>query len=515
MLKLRPALYLGVLLALILSATCASPPENLVILVSVKGLTADVVALSVDLTLNGTKTQHADVKNNLSEFALTLPNRDDQRGLLEISATATSTALCRVSNGTTRLSIDAGTFYMVELSLSAQPTPQCALTLDVTGPGTVNVMAGSATRMCSGHCVFDYPVGTNVILNALTTSVSVPQKWSGDCGGPATTPCSLVTQKPNTVAVTFTLFCFGTAASMSVGTTPQSGAVGDFNGDGKLDLAVSNFGSNNVSILLGNGMGGFAAAGGSPLTVGSTPYPVAVGDFNGDTKLDLAVANDVMSGTVNVFVGNGMGGFAAANGSPFAVGIYPFSVAVGDFNRDTKLDLAVANFGGNNVSVLLGNGMGGFAAASGSPIAVGTGPQSVVVGDFNSDTQLDLAVANSGSNNVSVLLGNGMGGFNANGSPVGVGTDPRFVAAGDLNGDGKLDLAVANHGSNTVSVLLGSGTGVFAKDNGSPIAVGAGPILVSVGNFNGDNKLDLAVTNYSSSNVSILLNQSTASVACQ
>ena len=117
-----------------LSGTCASPPDTMIILVDVKGLTADMVALSVDLTLNGTRMQHADVTRNLSQFALTLPNRDDQRGLLEISVTATSTGLCRVSSGTRTLSIDAGTFYMFEVNLAAQPTLQCTLTIDVCDP---------------------------------------------------------------------------------------------------------------------------------------------------------------------------------------------------------------------------------------------------------------------------------------------------------------------------------------------------------------------------------------------
>ncbi|TAK07289.1 VCBS repeat-containing protein, partial [bacterium] len=117
-------------------------------------------------------------------------------------------------------------------------------------------------------------------------------------------------------------------------------------------------------------------------------------------------------------------------------------------------DLAVANSGSNDVTVLLGDGLGGFTPAPGSPFGVGTGPASVAVGDFNGDGFQDLAVANSGSNTVYILLGNGTGSFIA-GANFPVGTNPRSVAVGDFNGDLIQDLAVANQGSNDVSVVLG------------------------------------------------------------
>ena len=116
-----------------------------------------------------------------------------------------------------------------------------------------------------------------------------------------------------------------------------------------------------MTVLLGNGSGGFTAATGSPFAVGTSPYLVVVGDFNGDGIQDLAMANGG-SNNVTVLLGNGSGGFTAAAGSPFAVGSWPVSLAVGDFNGDGIQDLAIANFGGNNVTVLLGNGSGGFTA---------------------------------------------------------------------------------------------------------------------------------------------------------
>jgi uncharacterized protein (TIGR03437 family) len=289
-----------------------------------------------------------------------------------------------------------------------------------------------------------------------------------------------------------------------VGTGPVDVAVGDFNGDGKLDLAVANLFDNTLSVRLGDGTGGFTAAG-SPIAVGAGPSSVALGDFNGDDKLDLAVAN-VGSSTVSVLLGDGTGGFSVA-GIPIAMGSGPASVTVADFNGDGKPDLATANYFSNNVSVLLGDGMGGFSTA-GSPVAVGTEAISAATGDLNGDGKLDLVVINRGNNNVSVLLGAGMGQFSVAGSPIPVGIAPRSVTVADFNGDGKPDLAVANTGSGTVSVLPGDGTGGFSSA-GSPIAVGFFPWSLRVGDFNGDGRPDLAVANQGANSVSVLLGTGT------
>jgi uncharacterized repeat protein (TIGR02543 family) len=160
--------------------------------------------------------------------------------------------------------------------------------------------------------------------------------------------------------------------------------------------------NSSLSVLLGNGSGGFTAVG-SPITIQYNPWSVAVGDFNGDGIQDLATAN-LSTNNVTVLLGDGAGGFAAAPGSPFPVGMAPYFVVVGDFNGDGIQDLATANSGSNNVTILLGNGSGGFTAAAGSPYAVGSTPVSLSVGDLNGDGIEDLAVANSGGANVTVLL---------------------------------------------------------------------------------------------------------------
>ena len=188
---------------------------------------------------------------------------------------------------------------------------------------------------------------------------------------------------------------------------PPSVAVGDFNSDGKRDLAVANFGSDNVSILLGDGAGNFS--GPTNFFVGTTSFPisVAVGDFNGDDKQDLALAN-YSSSNLSILLGDGAGHFSGP--THFTADTRPYSVAVGDFNGDGKQDLAVANYGnssgttGDNVSVLLGVGTGSFGAPTN--FTVGTDPTSVAVGDFNGDGKQDFAVANSSSGRVSILLRN-------------------------------------------------------------------------------------------------------------
>ena len=288
-----------------------------------------------------------------------------------------------------------------------------------------------------------------------------------------------------------------------VGAAPYALAVGDFNGDGILDLVTANQHSNNVTILLGNGDGTFRQAPGSPVAVGATPHSVAVGDFNGDGIADLAVANSGAT-TVSILLGNGSGGFTAV--APVVASNGSESVAVGDFNGDGIQDLATANRNSASVSILLGNGSGGFTQAAGSPIGVGSTPLEVAVGYFKGDAIADLAVT-SLSGTVYVLQGNGSGGFTPfPGSPISVGgSQPYGVAVGDFDGDGIADLAVVNHGSNNVSVLRGNGSGGFTPFAGSPVAVGSDPYPAVVGSFSGLSFAEVAVPNLGSSNISILV----------
>ncbi|HXH92760.1 MAG TPA: FG-GAP-like repeat-containing protein [Thermoanaerobaculia bacterium] len=354
----------------------------------------------------------------------------------------------------------------------------------IVGATTVKFGATAGTTVsCASttQCTATSPAGSSTVSVRVTNALGTSADTSSDDFTYTAPACPDVT--------------FGAPLGASAGTGPASIAVGDFNSDGKSDLAIANAGSNNVSILLGTGSGTF----GFPYTnfaAGSSPSSVAIGDFNGDGKSDLAVANSG-SNNISILLGNGSGAFGPA--ANFAVGSTPLSVVVGDFNGDGNSDLAVVNNSSNNVSILLGTGTGTFGAPTN--VTVPNDPRSLAIGDFDGDGKSDLAVANGTSNNISILLGTGLGTFGP-ATNLTAGTLPVSVAVGDFNGDGKNDLAVANYSSNNVSILLNTGSGTFGA--ATNFAVAATPRLVAIADFNGDGKSDLAVA-ADSGHISILL----------
>ncbi len=289
---------------------------------------------------------------------------------------------------------------------------------------------------------------------------------------------------------------FVSLGSTGVGGHPYWVAAGLFNGDTNLDLAVANNNDGTVSVLLGAGDGSFVLS--TNYATGAGPVMVGVVDLNSGGALDLVVAN-YDSGTISVLLGNGDGTFGVS--SNYVVGSRPREIGAGDLNGDGKADLVVANENSDNLSVLVGNGDGTLQGAVN--YAAGDGPWSVSLGDVNGDGKLDVAAANQNSDNLSVWLGNGDGTLQgAVNYPAGDGN--RSVRLGDLDGNGSLDAVLVSANDNRVNVLLGGGDGTF----GGVWSVGTGasnPYGSILEDLDEDGRLDVAVANLNSDRVSVLL----------
>ncbi|HCS48536.1 MAG TPA: hypothetical protein DIW61_09885 [Candidatus Aminicenantes bacterium] len=352
---------------------------------------------------------------------------------------------------------------------------------------------------------------------------------------------------------------FASRLDLAVGRQPTDVAVGDIDGDGILDIVTANAGGDNITILLGDGRGGFRAAPGSPFALGPKPHQIALGDANRDGRLDLAItehdSHDVRvflargdgsfgpaagspfaaltSGrphnhglvfadvdgdgsldlgtsnqndhSVSVLLGDGRGGFRASPGSPFRVGRAPYPLAAGEMNGDGKIDLVTPDVGSNTITVLAGDGSGRFAAAAGSPYAVAFRPYAVALGDLNSDRRPDIVAAHDDITLLTVLLNDGRGRFRpALGSPVDIGERGGEVVLADFDHDGHLDLATGT-AADHLAVWLGDGAGRFSAAAGSPYSALPGPWSLAVGDLNRDGKPDLVVTGFEAGSVMVLL----------
>jgi hypothetical protein len=277
---------------------------------------------------------------------------------------------------------------------------------------------------------------------------------------------------------------FKAPQNISIGSSPLSVAVGDFNGDGKLDLGVTSFTSQAHT---GYWCGYYAC------------YPFTYYTY---------------SGQANVLIGDGSGSFAAPKTTPLN-GAFADASWAGDLNGDNRADLVAAINDTNTVSVLLANADGSLQAPK--DFATGYAPRSIAVGDLNGDTKLDVATGNSGS--VSALMGDGVGGFGT-AQTTSIGGNPLSIAMGDLNADGKLDLVTASrifvvdsygyygaygHYEGRVNVLLGYGDGTFA-DVGGATPTSTNPLAVTLGTFNGDTIPDVAVADNDTNDATVLIN---------
>ncbi len=276
---------------------------------------------------------------------------------------------------------------------------------------------------------------------------------------------------------------FAAVTPLNGGANPQAVAAGDFNLDGRLDVAVANRGG-RVTLLFNDGSGGFTA---NNFNVGGALTDLAAGDFNGDQRLDLVVASE--AGVPLLYLNNGAGGFPAA--LPVAAAGAAPAITTGDFNADGKLDVAAGTSTGV-VSVTFGNGTGGFGTPAAYTVGTtGTRVLALVSGALNGDDKPDLAVLNPANEGFAILLNDGTGAF---GAPVSytIGVDSATdMAWGDFNSDGALDLVITNSNNNRVSVQLNSGAGLFLQAQN--FAATASPLSVAAGDFNSDAKADLVI----------------------
>jgi hypothetical protein len=501
------------------SFTIVAPPTNLCFAQQPSNTRANA-ALSPPVTVAVQDQLGSTVATDNSTVTLTLSSGTFASGCNTVTATAvngvaTFNNLCISAAGTYTLTAADGTLTGATSSSFIVAPVYAVLSINRESPAGAVTGAGSVTyavtfsQPVTGVTSADFQLAFTRETTASSTVVVSPSSGfnlvynvtvnniigNGTLGLNLVDNGSILDQTGNHLVNANATFQPQQTYSTGKCSWPDFPVLADVNGDGKLDMVVSNNGNSTVSVLLGNGNGTFQPQ--QTFAVGGEPVCVAVTDVNGDGKPDLVVAN-YSSNTVSVLLGNGNGTFQVQR--TFATGTAPLFTAVADVNGDGKPDLVVVNATDDNVGVLLGNGDGTFQAPS--SVATGHDPSSVAVADLNGDGKLDMVVSNVWNNTLSVMLGIGDGTFQAQ-KTFATGWSPCSVAVADLNGDGKLDMVVGNQDSNTVSVLLGNGDGTFQTQK--TFAVGSCPHCVVVADINGDGKPDLTVSNMNSSSLSILL----------
>ena len=300
------------------------------------------------------------------------------------------------------------------------------------------------------------------------------------------------------------------AIHLPAGARPVMPTVADVNGDGRLDLLIAN-GSGSVTVYIGDGQGAFTQTNGSPFASAQEPNDVAIADFNRDGNVDAAIANHGAK-LVSILLGNGKGQFSNAPGSPFAVESkpHPHGIAVADFNGDKKSDIAMDSWGENKVLVMFGRNDGTFQTP-GTKFDVGKMPyQRLRAADINEDGNADIVTSNFEDSSVSVLVSNGHGSFSR--KDFSVPPDPFGIAIADLNGDRHLDIAIAHYSGqgtdpskNALSILFGDGKGNFSLAKGSPFPTGNYPGTLAAGDLNGDGVSDIVIPNNEDGTLTIYL----------
>ena len=293
--------------------------------------------------------------------------------------------------------------------------------------------------------------------------------------------------------------------STGIDSYPYAMAIGDLNNDNRLDLVIANSGTDNIGILFRFDYTTFQSGKTYSSEDSLGPWGIVAGDFNNDNYQDLAVAF-YKSDNIGVLLGYGNGSFGVIITHPTGNGSEPNSLATHDFNDDGRLDIVVANSGTGNIVILLGYGNGSFATIETYSTGKYSDPSAVVIIDINNDDRMDIIVANWGTNNIGILFGCGNFTFTAIVTySTGDYSGPDSIAVSDFNNDGQLDIAVANYYTNNIGIFIGFGNGSFESQVTYSSGDQSYPFWVTVGDFNNDNRVDIATANFNANNVGIFL----------